>query len=232
MVGDEAARPVVGPRRPSARLAQLLDQVEQRLVALGEVRHLGGPVVHLGVDVDRVLAAPGGVHVVVPEALEVRGLGARPRAGDQQVAPVLEVGRGEAGVDRSLAHGRETLVRGQRVPFGRAEIQADAPEERPVVGQVAREQLAVRPRGAQRLRAGRLGIAPLEARGRGQAQRHGVGVHDAQSLLVDLDAPALCLGRDLHREREPFSVPAGLEAAGELEVVLGLREVAAPAAGS
>ena len=231
VVGDEAARPVVGPRRPSARLAQLLDQVEERLVALREVRHLGRPVVHLGVDVDRVLAAPGRVHLVVPEALEVRRLGARTRAGDEQVAPVLEVGRGEARVDRSRAHGREALVRGQRVPFRRAEIQADAPEERAVVGQVAGEQLARRDASAQRLGAGGLGVSSLEARGRGQAQGHGLGVDDVQSLLVDLHSAALCLGRDLDREREPFSVPASLEAAGELEVVVGLRQVSAPAPG-
>ena len=231
MVGDEAARAVVRLRGPSARLAQLLDQVEQRLVALGEVRHLGGPVVHLGVDVDRVLAAPGGVHVVVPEALEVRGLGARPGAGDQQVAPVLEVGRGEPGVARSLAHGRETLVRGHRVPFRRAEVEADATEERAVVGHVACEPLVVRPRRAQRLRAGRLGVPSPEARGRGQPQRHGRGVHDAQSLRVGLNAPAGRFRRDLDREREPVPVPAGLEAVGELQVLPGVRDVAAPAAG-
>ena len=58
-------------------------------------------------------------------------------------------------------HGREALVRGQGVPLRRAEVQADAPEERLVVGHVAGEQLVIRPYRPQRLGAGGLGAPPL-----------------------------------------------------------------------
>ena len=75
----------------------------QRLQHLREVRRHRRPVVHLGVDVDRVLAAPGRRQAVVPDALQVGGLRARPRAGDQQVAAVLEVERRQ----RRIAAGRE-----------------------------------------------------------------------------------------------------------------------------
>ena len=37
----------------------VLDQREQRLGAFSEIRRFRGPVVHLGVDVDRVFAVPG-----------------------------------------------------------------------------------------------------------------------------------------------------------------------------
>ena len=42
--------------------------------ALGQIRRFSRPVVHLGVDVDRVLAFPGRLHLIVPDALEIRRL--------------------------------------------------------------------------------------------------------------------------------------------------------------
>ena len=97
VMGNEAARTVVHPRglRPASRSSS--SRSNSGSWHSREVADLGGPVVHLGVDVDRVLAAPGGVQVVVPEALEVRRLAARPRAGDQQVAAKLEVGAASPG---------------------------------------------------------------------------------------------------------------------------------------
>ena len=99
-----------------------------------------------------------------------------------------------------------------------------------MVRDVAREQLVVRPRRPERVRAGRLGVPSPEARGRGQAQGHGLGVHDPQLLPVHVDAAAERLGREPDREREPVSVPAGVQVLRQLQVVLGIREVAAPAA--
>ena len=55
-------------------------------------------------------------------------------------------------------------------------------------------------------------------------------VGDVQSLRVGMQTATLGLGGDRDREREPLPVPAGLEALGELQVVRGVREVAAPAA--
>ena len=46
-----------------------VDQVEQRLVALGEIGRFRGPVVHLRVDVDRPVATPRCTHVLIPDPL-------------------------------------------------------------------------------------------------------------------------------------------------------------------
>ena len=40
-------------------------------MALGKIGRLGRPVVHLGIDVDRVLGAPGRRHGFIPEALKI-----------------------------------------------------------------------------------------------------------------------------------------------------------------
>ena len=81
----------MGLGRLAAGDGHVVDQVEQRLVALGEVGHLHRPVVHLGVDVDGLLAVPGRLELIVPDPLQVGRLAARPAAGDQQVAAELEV---------------------------------------------------------------------------------------------------------------------------------------------
>ena len=60
------------------------------------------PVVHLRVDVDGVVGAPRGAQVLVPNALEVGGLGAGPGAGDNQIAAVL--------VQQGVALGVHVLV--------------------------------------------------------------------------------------------------------------------------
>src|ERR1043166_7909969 len=46
-------------------------------------RSVDRPIVHLGVNVDRELAAPRRVHVAVPNTLEIGGLPARPRGADE-----------------------------------------------------------------------------------------------------------------------------------------------------
>nr|GFD48564.1 hypothetical protein [Tanacetum cinerariifolium] len=79
----------------------------------------GGPVVHFGVDVHRVLAVPGALELVVPDALQVGRLPARLRRADEQIAPVLEIQSCQRGVvalrktgnafgGRELRGGRDT----------------------------------------------------------------------------------------------------------------------------
>ena len=48
-----------------------LNQLEQWKVALRQVRHLDGPIVHLNVDVSVIVAVPSGGVGIVPEPLEV-----------------------------------------------------------------------------------------------------------------------------------------------------------------
>ena len=109
LVLDPAARTVVLPRDLAALVGQLLDHPDERLRELAEVRHFGGPVVHLQVDVGRVLRVPRRVLVLVPDALEVRRLRAGPRRGDQQVARELEAQRRQSGVVGAVER-LETLV--------------------------------------------------------------------------------------------------------------------------
>ena len=61
VVDDKPAAAVRDLRRPAARRAQHVDEVEERQVALRKIRHLGRPVVHLDVDVDVVIGLHGGV---------------------------------------------------------------------------------------------------------------------------------------------------------------------------
>jgi len=51
----------------------------------GQVAHFGGPVVHLGVDVDCVLAIPGRFEVLIPKALQIGGLRSRTADRDQKI---------------------------------------------------------------------------------------------------------------------------------------------------
>lgn len=75
----------------AAGLGQVAGEVEQRLVQLGQSGRLGGPVVHLDVDVGRVVGAPAGTDIDVPDALQVRRLRTGAAAGDEQVPTEVEV---------------------------------------------------------------------------------------------------------------------------------------------
>ena len=91
----EAAASVHFRRSHAATLADALDQVDERQMKLGQVHDLGGPVVHLRIDVDGVFAAPGRPGVRTPDALKVQGQGAGAAATDGQVATEIEIEDGE-----------------------------------------------------------------------------------------------------------------------------------------
>jgi hypothetical protein len=74
VVRDPAARAVHLLCDPRAANRELLRHAQQRLDASGQGRRSGRPVVHLRIDVDRPLAAPGRVRPLVPDSLQVRGL--------------------------------------------------------------------------------------------------------------------------------------------------------------
>jgi len=129
-----------------AGLGQIHHHRHERLDALAEVHRLGRPVVHLGIDVDRVLALPGRIHALVPEALEIGRLRARPRAADQQVPAELKV------EGRQL---RIVLLIGVSNPFvrrplggrGGAEVQRDAAKQLLMGGHMVLEHRIERPPG-------------------------------------------------------------------------------------
>ena len=93
MVGDEAAAVIQLPRGALAVGHHAGQQVKQRFLALRQTTDVGGPVVHLGVDVDRILGVPRWEERVVPDALQIGGQAARAAGRKQQPPPVLEVQR-------------------------------------------------------------------------------------------------------------------------------------------
>lgn len=80
------------------------------------VRARRPPVVHLNVDVCRVVRASSGADVGVPDALECGGLCAGARGGDEEVVPEIKValclggGVVVAGVEVEVNGGGVTLV--------------------------------------------------------------------------------------------------------------------------
>ena len=76
----------------------VFDHGKQRLGAFTQPGDFRGPVIHLGIDIDRPLAVPGREDLGRPVALQVCRLTARARAGNEQVSAVLEIERGETGI--------------------------------------------------------------------------------------------------------------------------------------
>ena len=126
-VGDDvrhpAARIVVGLRGLAARLDQRGDELVQRLMEFGEVADLGGPVVHLHVDVEMPVAVPRSLDFLGPDALQVGGQAAGPRGADEQVAAEVEVQRRQRRVGRALGETGQTLGGRQRAVGGRRQVQ-------------------------------------------------------------------------------------------------------------
>ena len=83
------------PGRLLAALVQFVYHLEQRLSEVGQVAGLGEPVVHLEIDVGRVLGVPDRCERIVPDALQVGRFAAGLGAADEKVAPVIEIGRDE-----------------------------------------------------------------------------------------------------------------------------------------
>ena len=50
----------------SAAGPKVVGQIEERFVTFGQVADLGGPVVHLDIDIDVVIAVPRGFDVLIP----------------------------------------------------------------------------------------------------------------------------------------------------------------------
>ncbi len=181
VVQHPAARVVVLLRGDGAGLRQVLEGVEQRQVAFGEVGLLHRPVVHFGVDVVGVLAVPGGLVGIVPDALQVGGLPAGTAGADHQVAAVLEEQRDQRRVV-ARGEGGDALVGGQFGGGRGAEVERHAAEQRLVIANVLGAQRVVtlvteRGEGGvvARLGVGRDVAVVLEVGGAGQDEGGGVG---------------------------------------------------------
>ena len=101
---------------------------EERFMCLGEAGRFGRPVVHLGVDVDRVLAVPRRLVQVVPQALQVGRLATAATGSDQQVAAILEQQCHQLGI-RARGEAFDTRIGRFCSRLGRAQVQAHALEQ-------------------------------------------------------------------------------------------------------
>ncbi len=132
---DPSARAVMRRRDLRAGPADVLDKPDERLHAFAEIGGIRQPVIHLKIDVGRVLAVPRRIDPIVPDALERRRLRSRTRRGNHEIAAVLQVKRRQRriralGVCDNAFVGRQ--VGGRRPP----EVDLKAVEETLVVGNV------------------------------------------------------------------------------------------------
>ncbi len=123
MMRDRAPAAVELLRRLFAGGQQhLVHKAEERFVTGAEPRDLGGPVVHLQVDVGVVIGVPRVFELFDPYALQVRGQRILSGGGDQQIFAEGEVERGESRVPgcRVVFQAIEPFVGGQSFHLGRA----------------------------------------------------------------------------------------------------------------
>src|SRR5437588_542356 len=166
-------------------------------MAFGQVANFCRPIVHLGVNVDGVFAVPGRLELVVPEALEVGGLAAGPRAGDEQVTAELEVKRGELRIGL-LGGVLQALIGGELCGSRGAEIQMDAAKKRLVIGHVPFEHWLevllsdLGQRGFAELRwiAANI-LVVLDARRRHKDEHSGIGVFDRKTSVLESSGATL-----------------------------------------
>ena len=68
-----------------------LYKIKQRHVTFREITYLRGPVVHLSIDIDRILRTPHGIEVFVPDTLKVKRLASFSASGDHEIASEVEI---------------------------------------------------------------------------------------------------------------------------------------------
>ena len=150
------------------RFLHRTDEVKERQVAFGEVRDLRAPIAHLEVDVVVVVARPGRMDLVVPDALQVKRQVPGTRSRDEHVASVLVHERLKLRIRQRLAVLRKPLVRRQFRGLGirLAEVKGHPPVERAVVRDMRRAELLERlgSRAGDRLLIALRGILALPVR--------------------------------------------------------------------
>ena len=206
-----------------AVLAEMVHELRQDLVHFGKARDFRGPVILLQVDVHRVVAAPRRQDLFVPKSLQVGGHAGRPGAGNQQVAPELEIERLELRIDiQAVGVALELRIRRQGGDgrIGASEVQADAVEILLVISHVRLPEDGVRFGGslvhhAPGLRnivaafRRRILERAVETRGVGDQDQHLAAAAQEQGFAVAGHVPA-------HRNR--------LEQGAEVDAARGIVE--------
>ena len=135
----------------AAGYGQILHHLNQRIHTFGQITGFRRPIVHFGIDVDRIFALPRGIQTVIPNPLKVGRLRTGTRAADQQIATKLIVERRQLRIIacRKLC---DTLIGRKFNGFARAEIQFHTVEKRLIVRQMGFIQLIRRFAGSGRQR--------------------------------------------------------------------------------
>ena len=136
VMGDEAAAVINVFCGLSAARPQVVSQVEERFVTFGQVADLCGPVVHLDVDIDVVIAVPRRFDVLVPDTLEVCRHAAGTRTGHQKITAELKVQGAQGRIVGATLHGLQPLIGRFVHSSGLTEIQRHPAEQSPVLGKV------------------------------------------------------------------------------------------------
>ena len=92
---------------------EALNVLKQGLSRIGQIAGFGRPIIHLQIDVVVIVGIPRWPDLFIPLSLQVGGKFAGCRAGDQQVASVIEVEQRQTWVWSTFAHCLQPFVRRQ-----------------------------------------------------------------------------------------------------------------------
>src|SRR5579862_7378084 len=99
-------------------------------MTFGQVADLGWPVVHFGVDVDGIFAAPGRNHRFIPDSLKICRLASCTTAGSEYIPAELKAERFKVGIVLAIAHRFQPLVDWLLVHGAIADVQMHAAHQR------------------------------------------------------------------------------------------------------
>ncbi|MNE96393.1 hypothetical protein D3C80_1945940 [compost metagenome] len=89
-MGYPASGAVVNLRCLAPVNSKRADIIDKRLMQLSQVADLCRPVIHLGVNVQRIIGAPWRSCLLVPNPLQIGWLCTRAGAGNKQVSAIVE----------------------------------------------------------------------------------------------------------------------------------------------
>ncbi len=185
MMHHPTAGAVMALRRQMAGFHQGLDVIHQRQSAVGQITHLGRPIVHLQIDVGVIIRIPRRRHRIVPFALQIGRQRSGPRTGHEQVTAVLKIERHERRIVGSLFHFLQPLVRRHVRLRRRAQIEGHAAKSLLMLTDMCRFQFSIRLSGGFYSRlTQRARIFVSIGGGGGHINGKGVGVANGDMIFI------------------------------------------------